>query len=140
MYMVEKSWINVQQKTFTKWSVHLPEPACPRISVDIRANHPHVPNRLNDKLKIRNITIEDLVKDLCDGVSFLFFARLRFPREFPRRFVDSFVHTFRSSSSTCSRSSAESLWADTRRGRSCAYRSSKMSTRVSTSSRGGVYR
>ncbi|KAJ5099502.1 hypothetical protein N7532_006503 [Penicillium argentinense] len=38
----EKQWINVQQKTFTKW--------------------------LNDKLKARNLAIEDLVTDLSDGV------------------------------------------------------------------------
>ncbi|GAE00084.1 conserved hypothetical protein [Paecilomyces variotii No. 5] len=42
MLVVEKQWINVQQKTFTKW--------------------------LNNKLKIRNIAIEDLVHDLSDGV------------------------------------------------------------------------
>ncbi|WEW55914.1 alpha-actinin [Emydomyces testavorans] len=42
MLTVEKQWINVQQKTFTKW--------------------------LNNKLKVRDITIDDLVTDLCDGV------------------------------------------------------------------------
>ncbi|EGE03317.1 alpha-actinin [Trichophyton equinum CBS 127.97] len=42
MLTVEKQWINVQQKTFTKW--------------------------LNTKLKIRNIAINDLVEDLSDGV------------------------------------------------------------------------
>ncbi|KAJ5241060.1 uncharacterized protein N7469_002651 [Penicillium citrinum] len=42
MLTVEKQWINVQQKTFTKW--------------------------LNDKLKARLLAIEDLVTDLSDGV------------------------------------------------------------------------
>ncbi|EKV12612.1 Alpha-actinin [Penicillium digitatum] len=42
MLTVEKQWINVQQKTFTKW--------------------------LNDKLKARRLSIEDLVTDLSDGV------------------------------------------------------------------------
>ncbi|KAJ5647375.1 EF-handCa insensitive [Penicillium lividum] len=42
MLTVEKQWINVQQKTFTKW--------------------------LNDKLKTRSLAIEDLVTDLSDGV------------------------------------------------------------------------
>ncbi|KAJ5176716.1 uncharacterized protein N7482_002593 [Penicillium canariense] len=42
MLTVEKQWINVQQKTFTKW--------------------------LNDKLKARILAIEDLVTDLSDGV------------------------------------------------------------------------
>ncbi|RAL14258.1 alpha-actinin, sarcomeric (f-actin cross linking protein) [Aspergillus homomorphus CBS 101889] len=42
MLAVEKHWINVQQKTFTKW--------------------------LNDKLKVRRIFIDDLVVDLSDGV------------------------------------------------------------------------
>ncbi|KAJ6130486.1 hypothetical protein N7512_003266 [Penicillium capsulatum] len=41
MLTVEKQWINVQQKTFTKW--------------------------LNDKLKARALSIEDLVTDLSDG-------------------------------------------------------------------------
>ncbi|KAJ5775388.1 uncharacterized protein N7511_000399 [Penicillium nucicola] len=42
MLTVEKQWINVQQKTFTKW--------------------------LNDKLKARLLAIDDLVTDLSDGV------------------------------------------------------------------------
>ncbi|PGH13531.1 hypothetical protein AJ80_06281 [Polytolypa hystricis UAMH7299] len=42
MLMVEKQWITVQQKTFTKW--------------------------LNSKLTARNVAIDDLVKDLSDGV------------------------------------------------------------------------
>jgi Ca2+-binding EF-hand superfamily protein len=42
MLTVEASWINVQQKTFTKW--------------------------LNDKLKARALFIADLVTDLSDGV------------------------------------------------------------------------
>ncbi|KAJ5947440.1 hypothetical protein N7466_000455 [Penicillium verhagenii] len=42
MLTVEKQWVNVQQKTFTKW--------------------------LNDKLKARSLAIEDLVTDLSDGV------------------------------------------------------------------------
>ncbi|KAH1301659.1 hypothetical protein KXX11_003695 [Aspergillus fumigatus] len=42
MLTVEKSWVNVQQKTFTKW--------------------------LNDKIKVRGILIDDLVTDLSDGV------------------------------------------------------------------------
>lgn len=42
MLTVEKQWINVQQKTFTKW--------------------------LNNKLQNRDLAIEDLVKDLSTGV------------------------------------------------------------------------
>ncbi|KAA8641883.1 hypothetical protein EYZ11_010238 [Aspergillus tanneri] len=42
MLTVEKQWINVQQKTFTKW--------------------------LNDKLKVRQLFIDDLVLDLSNGV------------------------------------------------------------------------
>ncbi|KAL1957747.1 hypothetical protein VTO42DRAFT_5590 [Malbranchea cinnamomea] len=42
MLMVEKQWITVQEKTFTKW--------------------------LNNKLQVRDLVIEDLVKDLSDGV------------------------------------------------------------------------
>ncbi|BAE62417.1 calponin homology domain-containing protein [Aspergillus flavus] len=42
MLTVEKSWVNVQQKTFTKW--------------------------LNDKLKVRRLFIEDLVSDLSNGI------------------------------------------------------------------------
>ncbi|PGH10007.1 hypothetical protein GX51_00273 [Blastomyces parvus] len=42
LLMEEKQWITVQQKTFTKW--------------------------LNNKLKVRDLAIDDLVKDLSDGV------------------------------------------------------------------------
>ncbi|KAN0071717.1 Calponin homology domain containing protein [Elaphomyces granulatus] len=42
MLVVEKKWIVVQQKTFTKW--------------------------LNNKIKIRDLAIDDLVLDLSDGV------------------------------------------------------------------------
>ncbi|KAG2416076.1 hypothetical protein HFD88_007268 [Aspergillus terreus] len=42
MLTVETQWVNVQQKTFTKW--------------------------LNDKIKVRNLYIEDLVTDLSNGV------------------------------------------------------------------------
>ncbi|KAK2748040.1 hypothetical protein FQN55_004589 [Onygenales sp. PD_40] len=42
LLMEEKQWITVQQKTFTKW--------------------------LNNKLKARDLAIDDLVKDLSDGV------------------------------------------------------------------------
>jgi len=42
MVLLEKQWITVQQKTFTKW--------------------------MNSKLKVREVGVEDLVKDLSDGV------------------------------------------------------------------------
>ncbi|EEA24364.1 hypothetical protein EYB25_004505 [Talaromyces marneffei] len=45
MLMVEKQWILVQQKTFTKW--------------------------LNNKLKARNLAINDLRQDLSDGVNLI---------------------------------------------------------------------
>ncbi|KAF5016223.1 hypothetical protein F66182_12167, partial [Fusarium sp. NRRL 66182] len=45
MLMVEKQWILVQQKTFTKW--------------------------LNNKLKVRNLAISDLTQDLSDGVNLI---------------------------------------------------------------------
>lgn len=43
MALLETQWIQVQQKTFTKW--------------------------LNSKLKLRELAITDLVKDLSSGVS-----------------------------------------------------------------------
>lgn len=58
MLTVEKSWVNVQQKTFTKW--------------------------LNDKIKVRGILIDDLVTDLSDGVSVLLGHPHPSPRN-PRR-------------------------------------------------------
>ncbi|KAF2484546.1 alpha-actin-like proteinin [Neohortaea acidophila] len=42
MALLENSWVKVQQKTFCKW--------------------------LNNKLKARNVQINDLTTDLCDGV------------------------------------------------------------------------
>ncbi|KAF2093921.1 alpha-actin-like proteinin [Rhizodiscina lignyota] len=45
MALLEQQWITVQQKTFTKW--------------------------LNNKIKARNIEIQDLVKDLSDGVTLI---------------------------------------------------------------------
>ncbi|CAL5872014.1 uncharacterized protein PFLUO_LOCUS6271 [Penicillium psychrofluorescens] len=45
MLTVEKSWVNVQEKTFTKW--------------------------LNNKLKARDIAIENLITDLSDGVTLI---------------------------------------------------------------------
>ncbi|KAI9677410.1 MAG: hypothetical protein M1817_006364 [Caeruleum heppii] len=39
---MERQWVNVQQKTFTKW--------------------------LNTKIKVRDVSVNDLVKDLSDGV------------------------------------------------------------------------
>lgn len=43
MAILETQWVQVQQKTFVKW--------------------------LNTKLKARDLAINDLVKDLSDGVS-----------------------------------------------------------------------
>ena len=68
MLTVEKQWINVQQKTFTKWFA-LPAPPSPR--------HQLIEARLNDKLKARTLSIEDLVTDLSDGVSAPFHSASR---------------------------------------------------------------
>ena len=60
MLTVEKQWINVQQKTFTKWYI---------LSSVCALDEPQLTsNRLNDKLKTRRLSIEDLVTDLSDGV------------------------------------------------------------------------
>jgi hypothetical protein len=53
MVMLETQWITVQQKTFTKW--------------------------LNNKLKVREVGIQDLVTDLSDGVSSIFSPFVRSP-------------------------------------------------------------
>ncbi|KKY27199.1 putative alpha-actinin [Phaeomoniella chlamydospora] len=42
MLVAEKQWVNVQQKTFTKW--------------------------LNSKISVRDVAVKDLVKDLSDGI------------------------------------------------------------------------
>jgi len=77
MALLETQWITVQQKTFLKW--------------------------LNSKLQLRNLAINDLVKDLSDGV------RLPVALEIKK---DTAKHSpliltiYRSSSSTSSRFSA----------------------------------
>ena len=84
MLTVEKQWVNVQQKTFTKWYVFIvtleqlswspsllpasPPPPWAEMTRKGR-NQAHRFTRLNDKLKARLLAIEDLVKDLSDGVS-----------------------------------------------------------------------
>jgi hypothetical protein len=59
MALFEQQWIKVQEKTFTKWFVTIK--AVERRFLTYR--------RLNSKLKTRDIEIQDLVKDLSDGVS-----------------------------------------------------------------------
>jgi hypothetical protein len=59
MALFEQQWIKVQEKTFTKWSVTFK--AVEQRFLTYR--------RLNSKLKTRDIEIQDLVKDLSDGVS-----------------------------------------------------------------------
>lgn len=65
MLTVEKQWINVQQKTFTKWLVY----SLSLSYVSSTWNNLKSLYRLNDKLKARSLSIEDLVTDLSDGVS-----------------------------------------------------------------------
>lgn len=64
MLMVEKQWINTQQKTFTKWydSAQLAGFLCLHELTFCFLS------RLNNKIKARDLNIEDLVKDLSDGV------------------------------------------------------------------------
>lgn len=45
-YAEQQRWITVQEKTFTKW--------------------------LNTKIEVRNLEVQDLVRDLGDGVCFFF--------------------------------------------------------------------
>lgn len=52
MNLSEQKWVTVQQKTFTKW--------------------------LNTKIKGRDIAVNDLVKDLSDGVGHLPFYPIPF--------------------------------------------------------------
>lgn len=96
-------------------------------------------HRLNSKLKVREVEINDLITDLSDGVS-RFFALspftcpsllLRPPRLTP---------PLRLSSSTSLRSWATSPSADMPPAPSSACKSSRMSTSRWTSSRGGVFR
>ncbi|KAJ5966400.1 hypothetical protein N7481_013114 [Penicillium waksmanii] len=58
MLTVEKQWINVQQKTFTKWLIFLSGSLPLHVAREL----------LNDKIKSRALAIEDLVTDLSDGV------------------------------------------------------------------------
>lgn len=66
MLTVEKSWVNVQEKTFTKWSVTSPPPPFP---LSLPLHGLTNPARLNNKVKARDIAIENLITDLSDGVS-----------------------------------------------------------------------
>lgn len=78
LLMEEKQWITVQQKTFTKWLVR----ALLLLSLTFSRDGWLIIYllfffftlyyRLNNKLKARDLAIDDLVKDLSDGVCFLF--------------------------------------------------------------------
>ena len=63
--MASQQWVTVQQKTFTKWSVLLVDKHG-KENTDTVILH-----RLNTKIKSRDIVVNDLVKDLSDGVSVL---------------------------------------------------------------------
>lgn len=60
MAVLEQSWVKVQEKTFGKWSVDSSSRSHDNDSADGL--------RLNSKLKVRELEIKDLVKDLSDGV------------------------------------------------------------------------
>lgn len=89
MLTVDESWVNVQQKTFTKWSVH--PKAIPSVDAGLLSRIAHVLElanviasviygsgsadfifysyRLNNKLKVRDIFVNNLVPELSNGVS-----------------------------------------------------------------------
>lgn len=64
MALLEPKWINVQQKTFTKWYV-LSYPHNPASTNDTDT----LLLRLNNKVAERQVSVADLVKDLSDGVN-----------------------------------------------------------------------
>lgn len=62
MNLSEQQWVTVQQKTFTKWLVDF------MLASERAAVNSVVLYRLNTKIKARDIAVNDLVKDLSDGV------------------------------------------------------------------------
>lgn len=59
MALKEPQWINVQQKTFTKW--YSPRTCTCQLLLTVLY-------RLNSKVASRQVAVNDLVKDLSDGV------------------------------------------------------------------------
>lgn len=152
MLTVDESWVNVQQKTFTKWFGY---PCCdpsspsmpaffflkppvfwslsvlesPFLSVEFKTADAHVFCRLNNKLKVRDIVLNNLVQELSNGVSCP-------PHPDLEILVTDKDRLLRLPLSISSRSSAETRLVDMPPTRSFVYKSSKMSTKVSTLSRG----
>lgn len=58
---MEQQWVTVQQKTFTKW-FHRRLIVMPLLILTDNL-------RLNSKVSCRNVAVNDLVKDLSDGVT-----------------------------------------------------------------------
>lgn len=58
----EQQWVAVQEKTFTKWSVLI----CRTLML---TSLTVVLFRLNSKINVREVAVNDLVTDLSDGVS-----------------------------------------------------------------------
>jgi len=71
MAVLEQSWVKVQEKTFGKWCVwhgmvwHVLE-ARPLANHDLSFSH-----RLNSKLAVRGVHVEDLVRDVSDGTALI---------------------------------------------------------------------
>ena len=66
MSLKEPQWIDVQEKTFTKWCVYLLD------SSIIVLTKVH---RLNTKVAARNLAVNSIVRDLSDGVRRPFLCR-----------------------------------------------------------------
>ena len=55
----EQQWVAVQEKTFTKWSVCIDGDSATTNTIN---------SRLNSKITVREVSVNDLVTDLSDGV------------------------------------------------------------------------
>ncbi len=64
MALLEKQWINVQEKTFTKWYVS----ACTHRITVRSCDRRLTLNRLNSKVANRSVAVRSLVTDLSDGI------------------------------------------------------------------------
>lgn len=102
----------------------------PFLSVEFKTADAHVFCRLNNKLKVRDIVLNNLVQELSNGVSYPPLRGLEIA-------VTDKYRLLRLPLSISSRSSAETRLVDTPLTRSFVYKSSRMSTKVSTLSKGG---
>lgn len=109
------------------WSLSVLE--SPFLSVEFKTADSHVFCRLNNKLKVRDIVLNNLVQELSNGVGCP-------PHPDLEILVTDKYRLLRLPLSISSRSSAETRLVDMQPTRSFVYKSSKMSTKVSTLSRG----